>query len=320
MLKLYRRGDKGSELLLPADLVGWTLPADLVWIDLEQPSRDEELAVEAALGVALPTAEEMAQIELSSRLYQEDAATVLTATLLARSESDRPETTAATFVLAKGVLVTLRDRPLKAFQVYGQRFGQEGSAESGAGALMGLLDAVVERLAEVLERGDAQVQASSDAIFDRPRGAAFEPLLTGLARTQSATSLARSSLVSLSRATSFAGLAREIAAEAACQAHLTSIQHDIQALTEHSSHLSSHVAFLLDAALGLINIEQNGVMKIFAVATLVLMPPTLVGAVYGMNFEHMPELHWRFGYPMALAVMLISGVAPLVWFRRKGWF
>ena len=320
MLRLYRRGAAAPDAVVFVSGVDWRLPSDTLWIDLESPSRDEELAVERALGLDLPTPEEMAQIELSSRLYQENGATVLTATLLARADDDHPVTTPVTFVLARDILVSLRYRPLKAFAVFGQRLIQDRTLNSGAEALLGLLDAVVERLAEVLERGSEHTQASSEAIFDRPRGAAFEPLLTGLARTQSTTALARSSLVSLARVASFAGLASEIASQAACQAHLTSIQHDVQALTEHSSHLSSHIAFLLDAALGLINIEQNGVMKIFAVATLVLMPPTLVGAVYGMNFEHMPELHWRFGYPMALALMLVSGLAPIWWFRKKGWF
>ena len=320
MLRLYRQDAAAPDVVTIAAPDAWRLPPDTVWIDLETPTRDEELAVERELGLDLPTPEEMEKIELSSRLYQEAGATVLTATLLARADDEHPITTPATLVLTRNILVSLRYNPMKAFAVFGQRMGQDHTIRSGAEALLGLLDAVVERLAEVLERGSDQTQASSNAIFDRPRGSAFEPLLTGLARTQSTTALARSSLVSLSRVASFAGLASEIAAENACQAHLTSIQHDIQALTEHSSHLSSHIAFLLDAALGLINIEQNGVMKIFAVATLVLMPPTLVGAIYGMNFEHMPELHWRLGYPMALILMLVSGVAPILWFRRKGWF
>ena len=185
---------------------------------------------------------------------------------------------------------------------------------------MGLLDAVIERLAEVLERGSEQVQVSSTAIFNRPRGAAFEPLLTSLARTQSMAALARTSLVSLGRLASFAALAVEVMERPTCQAHLVSIQHDIQSLTEHSSYQASHISFLLDAALGLINIEQNSTMKFFAMATVLLMPPTLVGAIYGMNFEHMPELRWAYGYPLALLIMVISGLAPFLWFRRKGWF
>lgn len=322
MLNLLRRGASAFESLDVADLpMDWRLPADTVWVDLVSPTREEELTVERAIGFDLPTAEEMAQIEPSSRLYQENGATFMTASLVVRASDDHPALASATFVLSDHRLVTIRYDELKAFSVFAQRALQSGAeAGSGGEALMGLLDAIVERLAEILERGSEQVQASSNAIFDRPRGAAFEPLLTGLARTQSTAALVRTSLVSLGRLASFAGLATEVTEQPACQAHLVSIQHDIQSLTEHSGYQASHISFLLDAALGLINIEQNSTMKFFAVATVLLMPPTLVGAIYGMNFEHMPELKWVGGYPFALALMVVSGLAPFLWFRKKGWF
>jgi magnesium transporter len=322
MLNLLRRGAGAVETLDVVDLpAGWKLPDDIVWIDLTSPTREEELGVEQALGHDLPTLQEMAQIEPSSRLYQENGATFMTASLLVRGDEDHPGLSPVTFVLDEGRLITIRYETLKPFSVFAQRAVQIGvDANTGPEALLGLLDAVVERLAEVLERGSEKVQVSSNAIFDRPRGGAFEPLLTGLARAQSIASLARTSLVSLGRLASFAALSREIAAEPVCKAHLVSIQHDIQSLIEHSGYQASHIAFLLDAALGLINIEQNTTMKLFAVATVLLMPPTLVGAIYGMNFEHMPELKWVWGYPFALALMVASGLAPFLWFRKKGWF
>ena len=320
MLNLLRRGASAFETLAAAP-AGWTLPADTIWIDLLSPTREEELAVEQALGFDLPTAQEMAQIEPSSRLYQENGATFMTASLLMRGDEDHPGLTPATFVLDEGRLITIRYEPLKAFSVFAQRAALTGvDAAAGGEALLGLLDAVVERVAEVLERGSEKVQASSNAIFDRPRGAAFEPLLTGLAQAQSTASLARTSLVNLGRLASYAALAREIAAQPACQAHLVSIQHDIQSLIEHSGYQASHIAFLLDAALGLINIEQNGIIKFFSVAAVILMPPTLVASVYGMNFHHMPELGWFLGYPMALGMMAISAIVPILWFKRRGWF
>ena len=322
MLNLLRRGASAFETLDVASLPsGWRLPPDTVWLDLISPSREEELIVEQAVGFDLPTAEEMAQIEPSSRLYQENGATFMTASLLVRSTDSHPTLSPVTFVLSDKRLLTIRYETMKAFSIFAQRALQTGvDAGAGGEALLGLLDAVIERLAEVLEMGAEQVQASSNAIFDRPRGAAFEPLLTGLARTQSTASLARTSLVSLGRLASFAALAAEIREQPACHAHLTSIQHDIQSLTEHSSYQASHISFLLDAALGLINIEQNTTMKFFAVVTVILMPPTLVGAIYGMNFEHMPELHWRFGYLFALVLMAISAVGPFLWMRKRGWF
>lgn len=322
MLNLLRRDLRAVEALdISALPEGWKLPDDTVWVDLVSPSREEELVLEKALGLDLPTAQEMAQIEPSSRLYQENGATFMTASLLARGDQDHPGLTPATFVLDQGRLITLRYETLKPFSIFAQRAAQTGAdANAGGEALLGLLDAVVERLAEVLERGSEKVQASSNAIFDRPHGGAFEPLLTGLARAQSIASLARTSLVSLGRLASFAALSKEIAAQPACQAHLVSIQHDIQSLIEHSGYQASHIAFLLDAALGLINIEQNSTMKVFAAVTVLLMPPTLVGAIYGMNFEHMPELKWAEGYPFALALMVVSGLVPFLWFRKKRWF
>ena len=322
MINLLRRGAAAFEALHVAEASSeWRLPSDAVWIDLVSPTRVEELAIEQAVGLDLPTAEEMLQIEPSSRLYQEGDATFMTASLLVRSDDDQPRLSPVTFVLAAGRLLTIRYDEAKAFSVFAQRAVlSPAEASVGGEALMGLLDAVIERLAEVLERGSEQVQVSSTAIFNRPRGAAFEPLLTSLARTQSMAALARTSLVSLGRLASFAALAVEVMERPTCQAHLVSIQHDIQSLTEHSSYQASHISFLLDAALGLINIEQNSTMKFFAMATVLLMPPTLVGAIYGMNFEHMPELRWAYGYPLALLIMVISGLAPFLWFRRKGWF
>ncbi len=322
MINLLRRGAAAFEALHVAEASSeWRLPSDAVWIDLVSPTREEELAIEQAVGLDLPTAEEMLQIEPSSRLYQEGDATFMTASLLVRSDDDQPRLSPVTFVLAAGRLLTIRYDEAKAFSVFAQRAVlSPAEASVGGEALMGLLDAVIERLAEVLERGSEQVQVSSTAIFNRPRGAAFEPLLTSLARTQSMAALARTSLVSLGRLASFAALAVEVMERPTCQAHLVSIQHDIQSLTEHSSYQASHISFLLDAALGLINIEQNSTMKFFAMATVLLMPPTLVGAIYGMNFEHMPELRWAYGYPLALLIMVISGLAPFLWFRRKGWF
>jgi magnesium transporter len=316
MLNLLRRGAPAFESLSPA--AGWQAPADAVWLDLVNPTREEELAVEAALGLELPTAEEMGQIEPSSRLYQESGATFMTATLLARSD-EGPRAAPVTFVLARGVLIDLRYDELRAFSVFQERAAALG-AKSGTPLLLNLLDAVVERLAEILEQTGAGVEAASLAIFRKGAGKRYDDLLAELARAQSVTSMTRTSLVSLARLLSFASLAPEIAGDPECVAHLKSLQSDAQSLTEHAGFQSSHIAFLLDAALGLINIEQNAIIKFFSVVAVVFMPPTLVASIYGMNFHHMPELSWEFGYPMALVIMLATAVLPILWFKRRGWF
>jgi magnesium transporter len=243
----------------------------------------------------------------------------MTATLLSRRDDQHRNEAPVTFVLTKGLLVTIRYDELRAFDLFAERAQGQGVA-TGAAALFSLLDAAVERLADLLETTGQDVDGVSSAIFRRPKGAQFEALLTELARAQSLTSKTRNSLVSLARMFSFAALAHEIADDPECRAHLRTLQRDGQSLTEHAGFQSSHIAFLLDAALGLINIEQNGIIKFFSVAAVILMPPTLVASVYGMNFHNMPELAWPFGYPMALSMMAISAIVPILWFKRRGWF
>jgi magnesium transporter len=195
----------------------------------------------------------------------------------------------------------------------------EEEKTNGAEAVLSLLDAVVERLAQVLDDTGNAVEEASAAIFNRPPAGNFRPLMTSLAQAQSVTALARTSLVSVGRLLSFAGLAHEITSSPACRAHLETLQRDTQSLTEHASHQSAHVAFLLDASLGLINIEQNGIIKFFSVVAVVFMPPTLVASIYGMNFDVMPELHWVLGYPLAIVMMVVAAVLPVLWFKHRGW-
>ncbi|WP_337187431.1 magnesium transporter CorA family protein [Phenylobacterium sp.] len=316
MLQVLRRGDAAFHIVSPD--AGWRVESDVVWIDLLRPTREEELAVEAALGLDLPTPSEMAALEPSSRLYQEHGATFLTATLLARSAAEAPFGAPVTFVLAKGLLVTLRYHDFRAFTVFAGRACVEVDADGGS-AFLGLLDAVIERLAQVLDETGHRVEEASAAIFERPKAGNFRPMLTGLAKAQSLTALARSSLVSLARMLSFAALAPRIAGAAEARAHLDSLQRDAQSLSEHASQQSAHVAFLLDAALGLINIEQNGIIKFFSVVAVVFMPPTLIASIYGMNFRVMPELGWALGYPAAVLAMVVAAALPVLWFKHRGW-
>jgi magnesium transporter len=237
--------------------------------------------------------------------------------LLSRADAG-PIGEPVTFILTKGLLVTVRYAEFRAFTVYGERGPQAGVA-SGTAALFGLLDAVVERLAELLEQTSERVEQASATIFSRPQSGGFQPLLTDLARAQSVASLARGSLTSLARLLNFAALAHEISSDPECKTHLTSLQSDGQALTEHAAFQSTHISFLLDAALGLINIEQNSIIKFFSVYAVVFLPPTLLASIWGMNFHHMPELDRPWAYPVALTMMAVSAVVPLWWFKRRGW-
>lgn len=318
MLKVFSRSGPGPQTVAtPQDL---SLSDDSVWIDLLEPSREEELAVERALGVELPTREEMAEIEPSSRLYQEAGATVLIATVLTDSETDRPRNSPVTFVLAGNRLVTIRYVKPKAFEAFSSQFERQPEATvGGAQAFIGLLDSIVDRLADVLERTSAQVERTSLDVFSRPRAARFEDIIDSLGRAQVIDSKVRDSLVSLHRMISFAGLAEQIEGNHDCRDHLASLHRDVQSLTDHCSYQSGNITFLLDAAMGLINIEQNGILKRFSIFSIMFIPPTLIAGVYGMNFQHMPELAWQWGYFGALGLIVVGALAPILYFRRRGW-
>lgn len=318
MLNLLRCGGGG---LRPVALApDWTLPADAAWLDLAHPDRTEETAAERALGVQLPTREEMAELEVSSRLYQEDGATFMTAFVLVGSEGGEPSLEPVTFVLARGVLATIRYAEPRAFSAYAAQADRDPAfCGSGVGAFLGLLDALVDRLADILERTSAEVDATSSAIFQPARSGGFKPILRQLGRSQALAAKARGSLVSLARVLSFAPLSAEIADGKEHRERLRSLQRDVQSLTDHSAYLAENVTFLLDSAVGLINTDQNEIMKVFSVWAVILMPPTLIGSIYGMNFRHMPELAWPVGYPLALGLMIVAMLVPIWWFRRKGW-
>jgi len=311
----------GGELQLVAPVDVWAMPKDVVWIDLKDPTREEELMVEGALGLSLPTREDMAEIEPSSRLYQEGLALFMTATVVVGVAEQRPTLAPVTFVLHHGVLITIRYCAPRAFEAYvAQALRHPELRSSGPSVLLGLLDALVDRLADILEQIAAKIEVASDAVFSaaRPEGG-FQPVLTKLGQAQMTGAKARDSLVSLGRLMAYAAAAPAIEDDPAQIERLRTLQQDVPSLTDHASYLSTNVTFLLDAALGQINIEQNAILKVFSVFTVVLLPPTLIGAIYGMNFDHMPELRWQFGYPMALGLMFISALAPFLWFKRRGW-
>lgn len=299
---------------------GFALPEGAVWVDLLNPSREEEIACEAALGVCLPTREEMDEIEASSRLYKEAHATVMTAAVLANSDTETPLEGPVTFVLAGDRLATIRYIEPKAFKLFSQQILREPEVcESGGRVFTALLEALVDRLADVLERTSAEIETLSSEIFRKTEGVNYRPIMKRLGRAQNVNAKVRDSLVSLSRLTGFAMLAEPLDGRKDLRDHLKTVQRDITSLTEHSGSVSANVAFILDATLGLINVEQNAIIKFFSVAAVIFLPPTLVASWFGMNFKHMPELDWPAGEAFAFGLMLASVLIPLLWFKKRGW-
>lgn len=302
------------------------LPAGAVWIDMIDPTLEEEAFVEKATGIGVPTKDEMAEIETSSRLYTENGTIYMTATLATGIMNDTAESHAVSFVLTPKHLITVRYAKVVSFDRFaGHVERTPAMCETSGMALVNLLDAVVDRLADSIEHIGRDVDAISRQAFRRARGAAaqrlsnlvLQTLLGRLGSAQDALSKARYSAVSLSRALGF--LAFAAPKESNLGPHIKSLTRDLASLTDHSTYMNGNITFLLDASLGLISIEQNAVLKIFSVGAIVFMPPTLVAGIYGMNFEAMPELHWHLGYPWALGLMVASAILPYVFFRWRGW-
>jgi magnesium transporter len=297
-----------------------------VWIDLLNPTKDEDHVVEQALSVAVPTREEMAEIEASSRLYQEGGGHYMTAVILHQREKENepPSATPVTFILAGTRLVTVRYMEPRAFQLFLQRAQKkDASCVSGVAVLIGLLESIIDREADRVERIQGEVDALSQTIFAPRVGKAplnFDSGIRAIGREGELTSRSRESLLSLDRLLTFFGHAMtERGDDKALRARVKTANRDVQSLADHIGYLSTKITFLLDATLGMINNEQNTVIKIFSVLAVVLLPPTLVGTVYGMNFKHMPEIEWTFGYPWALGLMVLSGVLPYLFFKHRGW-
>jgi magnesium transporter len=299
----------------------------VVWADLFEPTKEEEATIENWIGVGIPTREEMQEIEISSRLYVENGAFFMTATLPAHADGDRPVMSPVTFVLSQNRLITVRYHEPRAFQTFPMRAEKADiGCTNGETILIALLEAIVDRLADVLERAGSEVIEISHDIFHpaekkaskRDRG--FQIILRRIGRKEDLVSNIQDSLLSLQRLSGFFGqvmVPRKNDKD--LRARVKTLSRDVSSLSDHASFLSQKITFLLDATLGMINIEQNAIIKIVSVAAVVFLPPTLVASVYGMNFDVMPELKWLLGYPFALFLMVISAVLPFWYFKRRGW-
>jgi magnesium transporter len=302
------------------------LPENAVWVDLVKPSAAEDRAVERLAGIAVPTREDMQEIEISSRLYIENGARYMTATLMCQSDTDTPKTTAVTFILAGHRLVTVRYEDPKPFALVEYKLGRSCAAGiTGEQVLMELLDAVIDRNADILERVGADVDQVSHEIFEpeserHGHAKRYSQILITIGRKGDLTSKVRESLVSIGRLVAFLSAVIEgVKWTKDMREQLKTMQRDVASLTDHASYLSNKITFTLDAMLGVVNLEQNNIIKLFSVMAVVLMPPTLIASIYGMNFREMPELQWPHGYAFALVAMVAAAVVPYYIFKLKKW-
>ncbi len=323
MLQVYK--PTGTSLERVTAAVDNPALKDAAWFDLVSPTLEEDKLVEQTLGLVIPTREEMQEIEVSSRLYEENGVRYMTATLMCQSETATPKITPVTFILAGSRLVTVRYDDPRPFPIVVARLARACPAQAtGATVLLELLEAVIDRTADILEKISGEVERVSASIFE-PVGTAkkttsYKDILISIGRQGDLTSKARESLVSIGRLVLFlANASDSLHWPKETRVQIKSMQRDVQSLSDHATYLANKITFLLDAMLGVVSLEQNNIIKIFSVAAVVLMPPTLVASIYGMNFRHMPELSWIYGYPIALALMVVAAILPYRFFKWKGW-
>jgi len=317
MIRVYCAGRSACEQLV--DPAVWVLPPDAVWIDLIESTREEEAAVERALGLSVPTREEMAELEASSRVYRENGATYATADIIIRGDEEIPGIEPVTFVVTDGPLVTIRYADPKPFALMIEKLERDLTrCSTGSDLFLNLMETIIDRLSDILSRTVVRVEGIAGHVFSGGKTVGFEKLITKLGRAQMTNARIEQSLAGLTRIFAFVGIDERMDSEEA-RAHLRSLTRDAESLSAHNHTVAASINFQLSAALGLINIEQSSIIKIFSVAAVAFLPPTLIASIYGMNFHSMPELSQPWGYPLAVVGMVVSAILPLLWFKKKGW-
>lgn len=303
-----------------------TLIRNALWIDLLSPTRDEEKYIEKLLNIEVPTKKEMEEIEPSSRLYVEENILFMTATMVAQSDTPEPKSDAVTFILTDKKLITVRYIEPQAFKLFISRLSRLREKECNAEKLLiGLLESSTDRLADILENVSHAFDKISHMIFHSNKEnnsttkVNYKEVLQNIGNNGDLGTKARESLVSFIRLVSFLEQTLGHKFDTDIRSRLTIINKDINALSDYASFISTKVNFLVDATLGMVSIEQNNIIKIFSVAAVIFLPPTLIASIYGMNFDLIPELHWRLGYPISIGLMILSAWLPYKYFKQKKW-
>jgi magnesium transporter len=318
MLSLYPTQDGASGAAAP------------VWIDLLDPTPSEIAQAETIAGVSLPSRGSLSEIEMSSRLRRRDDVLIMsTPSAMPRGEADSALAPIG-FVLSAERLVTIRYARLPAFEALADSLAKRGAPPTkGVEVFADLCDEIVDRIADALEHLAEELAELSIATFhndDRPGHAAgkvnrtMRVQLRQVGRIGDRLSQIRDALLGLTRILAFTDQFGCDGGDAAMKARLASLRQDLASLSDYDEHLANKVQFVLDAVVGLISIVQNDIFKVLTIFSIAGIPPTLIAGMYGMNFKYMPEYDWKFGYPYCLALIALSTIIPLVWFKIKGWF
>jgi magnesium transporter len=316
MLRLFKiENGLIHEIKCPLEELGSHLiQAD--WIDAHEPDEDERALLQHMLCTELPEPDEVEEIETSARCFVDQAGIHVHSLFLAQSEG-RHTTVSVACILQKNCLITIREGDLADFRLLRMR-AHKGQVEvqSPQDLLVTLLEQKVENHADALEDLHRQLEKISYMVLEDEESE-LEDAIGKLTRLEDSNGKIRLCLMDTQRDISF--LLRHLKTQPEQSESLREIMRDIETLMSHTTFLFDKINFLMESTQGFINIEQNQIIKTFSIAAVVFLPPTLVASIYGMNFDYMPELKWLLGYPWALGLMVMSGIAPYWYFKRKGW-
>lgn len=286
------------------------------WIDAHDPNQDERALLESLLQTDVPASTDVEEIEASARCFVDQAGIHVHALFLAQSEG-RHNTVSVACILQPSRLICVRDGDPADFRLLRMRARRgQVEARSAAELLVTLFEQKVENHADTLEDLHRQLESVSHLVLEDEESE-LDDAISQLAKLEDSNGKIRLCLMDTQRDISF--LLRHLHTETSQLETLREIMRDIETLMSHTTFLFDKINFLMDSTQGFINIEQNQIIKIFSIAAVVFLPPTLVASIYGMNFSHMPELEWLLGYPWAIGLMIAAGIAPYAYFKRKGW-
>jgi magnesium transporter len=327
MLSFHSAGKDGFEVATDAK----TIPSEVNWIDTERPDPQEIAFLERTLKIAVPTLEALSEIETSSRLRSEKDWLYLSIPMIHRADGFMPALTPLGFVLSKDVLLTVHFKPMKAFDDVLESISRCPAQAGGPGVLVAILEVIVDHAADVLESVGGDLDCLSEEIFGihnaharrhRPRedGDKLRGVMRKIGRNGDLTSKIEYVLLGMSRMLPYVSVNAGPYLPVDIRAKLKSLQRDISSLNDYETHLTNKIHFLLDATLGLTNIEQNNIFRILTVVSVVGIPPTFFASMWGMNFKNIHEYDWTYGYEFGLFIIAVSALTPIIWFKWRGWW
>ena len=321
MLTIYKKADNGLVQKIAFDMQSNDLPKKILWVDLLHPTPSEVNYIAKHYNLDIPDLEEREEIELSSRYWEDNATVTINAHFLVRTEknnSAKLENETVTFMTAKQTLFTLRYNDFTIFtEIQARILASPKNFEDGFDIIDKIFEVRVEKDADILEWIDNEARKLRTEVLEEKKEFVYDKILKSTSSLQELNMKVRDSLFDKRRA--MTALLKSDKVDKETKQNITIVLKDLNSLVEFNVSQLNALDNIQTILASQINIEQNKTIKLFTVATVAMMPPTLIGTVYGMNFEYMPELKWEYSYPLVLIIMVISIIVPVIFFKKKGW-